>query len=251
MNADTRPPFNFLLYGISQVIVVIATIPRFLPKTIKFLSLLFAGYVSFDIIYTQTTGSKEGNVALGSAIIGQFFIAIDYLLLSPSEDLRDLDDKDTSKITEKSFKKRALWALKLYANPRGIGCSHEPAHLPLRPSPSTPRWKFVASRFSRFIVYLFLCSMTQKALVSNPGLTSPGMVISEASFYWRVLGVACFGLAAICSISAVQSALAIICVGSGISSPDRWPLLFGSLLDAWSIQRFWRRVWHQMFRRVS
>ena len=248
MDTDTRPPFNFLSYGFSQVVVIIATIPGFLPKFIKFLAVLFFGWVTFDTIFTRTTGSKGGNFGLGSMILAQFFCVIDLVLLTPSENSRD---KDTSGITERPFGKRALWALELYMNPRGIGWSHEPSRLPPRPSPSTPRWEFVVSRISRIIVCLILECLAAAAIASNPGATSAGKVMSEAPFHWRALGVASFGLAAICALSAMHSALAAIFVGCGFSSPERWPLLFGSLLDAWSIRRFWRQVWHQVLRKVN
>jgi len=251
MDTDTRRPFNVLLYGFSQIVVIIATIPGFLPKSIQFLAILFVGWISCEIIFTQTTGSKSGNLALGSAILAQFHRAVDLVLLTPFEDLKDLGDKDTSKITERSFGKRVLWVLKLYTNPRGIGLSYEPSHLPPRFSPSTSRWKFVVSRISRFIICLFLASVAEVATASNPGATDPRKLMSEAPFHWRALGVASFGLTAVCSMIMIQAALAAIFVGCGLSSPESWPLLFGSFLDAWSIRRFWRRFWHQMLRKVS
>jgi len=241
MDPDTRPPLNFLLYGFSQVVAIVATIPGFLPKYMKILAILFFGWVTFETVFIRTTGSKAGNFGLGSMIIGQFFCLIDLVLLTPH----------TSRITERSFSQRVLWTLKLYINPRGIGWSHEPSRLPPRPSPSTPRWEFVVSKISRVIVCVILELLAEVAFASNPGTNSAGKVLSEAPFHWRALGVASFGLAAFSSLSAIHSALAAFSVGCGFSSPERWPLLFGSLLDAWSIQRFWRLVWHQTLRKVD
>ena len=54
-----------------------------------------------------------------------------------------------------------------------------------------------------------------------------------------------------CMIFGGHSAVAAGAVGSGLSSPEKWTLLFGSPLEAWSIGRFWRRFWHQDVQRVS
>jgi hypothetical protein len=181
MDPDTRPPFNFLLYGFCQVVAIIATIPGF----IKILAVLFFGWETFDTVLIRTTGSKAGNFGVGSVIVAQFFCVIDLVLLTPAENLKD---KDTSRITERSFGKRVLWALELYINPRGIGWSHEPSHLPPRPSPSTPGWDFVVSKISHVIVCVILECLAEVAITSNPGITNEGMVLSEAPFHWRALG---------------------------------------------------------------
>jgi len=44
--------------------------------------------------------------------------------------------------------------------------------------------------------------------------------------------------------------LSAVVVGCGYSSPERWPRLFGSFFELWSVGRFWRRFWHQGIRRI-
>lgn len=41
---------------------------------------------------------------------------------------------------------------------------------------------------------------------------------------------------------------AFAAVGSGISSPKSWRPQFGSIMDAFSLRRFWGQVWHQNLR---
>lgn len=45
--------------------------------------------------------------------------------------------------------------------------------------------------------------------------------------------------------------LCLIIVGSFLSTPDRWPSLFGNPMDLYTVRHFWGRYWHQMFRNVG
>jgi hypothetical protein len=250
-NTSDRRPFDVVLFGISLAIQVVVSIPSFLPKFARVLGILLVGYIYYQIIFTQTTGDLAGDFGLGSAILAQYLIGADYALFTSPDNLMDHRDGKSSKVSQRSFKKRVQWTLRLHSNPRGIGWAHEPSHLPDRPSPSTPRSMFV---FSRILFAIGCASMIGVIYVvdaSNPGLTTPGMLLSEAPLHWRALGAACFGGGGIFLISALNSILAAIVVGCGYSSPERWPWLFGSNFRVWSITRFWRRFWHQMIRRVN
>ena len=251
MVPDDRPPFNVALFAFSQVIVVIATIPAFLPKFAKVLAVLLVGWVSCHIVFTQTTGDKGGDQGIGTFLLAHYLEVIEYVLLTRPDDLRDIQDKDTTKVAERSFKNRVIWAMKLYTNPRGIGCIHEGPNIHNRPSPSTSRWKFVVYRTTHTVISVFVIRVAWVVNAFNPALTTPGKVLSDAPFHLRALGVAGFAVAGAGVISAVHSTLAVITVGCGFSSPERWPYLFGTPLRAWSVKRFWRRVWHQLLRKVS
>ena len=246
-----RRPFSVVLYCISLAILIAASIPSFLPKVARVLAVLLVGYIHYEIIFTQTTGDFAVDLTLGSAFVVQYLIGADYALLSSPEDLLDYCDRDSLKVSQRSFKKRLQWTLRLHANPRGIGWAHEPANLPPRPSPSTPRFKFVVSRILYIIGCFFGLGMVYVLDASNPGLTTPGMLLIEAPLHWRALGVTSFGLGGFLTISALNSMLSAVVVGCGYSSPARWPTLFGSLFELWSIRNFWGRFWHQTIRRVN
>jgi len=248
MVPDDRPPFNVALFALSQVIIIVATIPAFLPKFAKVLAVLFVGWAFCYIVFTQTTGDKGGDNGIGSGLLAHYFVVIDYVLLTRPDDLRNIKD---TKMAERSFRSRVVWAMKLYANPRGIGCVHEVPNIQNRPSPSTPRWEFVVNR--AIYIVMSICAMGLALVVNafNPALTTPGKVLTDAPLHLRALGVAGFAVAGASLLSALHSSLAVITVGCGFSSPERWPYLFGTPLQAWSIKRFWRRVWHQNLRRVS
>lgn len=251
MDANDRRPFEVVLYGISLALLIVASIPSFLPKSARVLVVLFVGYIHYRTIFTQTTGDFASDLGSGSGFLSQYLIGSAYALFLSPEDLVDYCDGEVLKVTQRPFRKRVEWTLRLYSNPRGIGWAHEPLHLPHRPSSSTPRWKFFFSRILFAIGCFSSIGVVYVVNASNPGLTTPGLLLSEASLPWRLLGVIGFGLGGIFMISGVNSLLSAVIVGCGYSSPSRWPWLFGSPFQLWSIRRFWRRFWHQMIRGVS
>ena len=251
METTDRRPFDVVLFCISLAIQIVVSIPSFLPKFARVLGTLLVGYIHYQIIFTQTTGDYAVDFALGSAILAQYFTGADYALFTSPEKLMDYRDGDASKVAQRSFKKRLQWTLKLYSNPRGIGWADEPSHLPNRPSPSTPRSTFVFSRLLFVIGCISAIGVIYVVDASNPGLTTPGMLLSEAPLHWRALGAAGFGWGGVFALSALNSILASVVVGCGYSSPERWPRFFGSHFQVWSVTRFWRRFWHQAIRRVN
>ena len=238
MVPDDRPPFNVVLLALSQAIVIIATVPAFLPKFAKILVVLLVGWVFCYIISTQTTGDKGGDNGIGSALLAHYLAVIDYVLLTRPDDLRNIRDKDTTKMAERSFRSRVIWAMKLYTNPRGIGRVHEVPNIQNRPLPSTPRWKFVVNRATYTVISVSAVGVALVVNAFNPALTTPGKVLTDAPLHLRALGVVGFAVAGAGLLSAIHSSLAAITVGCGFSSPERWPYLFGTPLQAWSIKRF-------------
>src|SRR5258707_1929616 len=251
MDKSDRKPFDFVLFGISLAIQTLVSIPSFLPKFARVLGVLIVGYIYYRIIFTQTTGDFAADLAIGSGILANYLVGADYALITSPETLMDYCGGNSLKIAQRSFKKRLQWTLRLYTNPRGVGWAHEPSLLPNRPSPSTSRREFVFSRVLCIIGCVLGIGVIYVVDASNPGLTTPGMLLSEAPLHWRGLGTTCFGLGGVFAISGVNSILAAFFVGCGYSSPERWPWIFGSPFQLWSITRLWRRFWHQMIRRVN
>src|SRR5260221_6855014 len=161
MSTDHRKPFNCTLFIASHIIIFLVTIPAFMPRSAQVIALILVGWYFYQVIFTQTTGDFSNDFGLGSAIIGQYLVALDLGLLTPPEQLKDFYDKDQTSVTQRPLKKRIIWALKLYLNPRGIGWTHEPSHLPHRPSPSTPRSRFVFSR----VVFAIFCFLTIQGML--------------------------------------------------------------------------------------
>ena len=60
---------------------------------------------------------------------------------------------------------------------------------------------------------------------------------------WLVFQFIWYGYALYTSLHAI---LSIFFVGTGIDSPEEWPPLYGSLKEAYTIQRFWGKFWHKL-----
>jgi len=181
----------------------------------------------------------------------QLVFAFDQLFLSHPNDLKNLVDKNPKKVTERSFKERFAWAVSLYTNPRGIGWAHEPPALSNQRPPPTNRWTFVWSRLVRLLRWIVVGGAAIVINASNPALATPGKVLSQATLPLRALGAAGYGVGGCAGMGAIHTAISIFAVGSGLSNPSGWLDLFGSPVEVWSIQRFWRRGWHQLLRKVG
>jgi hypothetical protein len=154
------------------------------------------------------------------------------MFITHPDTLHNLQDSRGGKITERPFKQRVVWAYNLYTNPRGIGWAHESQRLPSRPPPSTPRWKFVGTQLLFALLSILLECIGHVLNASNPGMTTPGVLLSQSALRWRALGVASFGAAAFARINALHCVLSASVVACGLSTPERWPCLFGSPLQA-------------------
>lgn len=246
MNTDHRKSLDGTLLLASEVILIIASIPAFVPKLARVVTFVVLGLYFYHVIFTQTTGDFDQDLILGSSIIFQYISFLDYALLTPPENLKDLSDKDPTRVTQRPLKKRVLWIFKLMSNPRGIGWAHEPSHLP--PRPSTPRSKFVISRLALSAICCFLVVAGRSVL--SVVYADASMLLIDAPLHRRVVGVLSFGLSGFSVLCGVNAIISAVVVGCGISSPERWPRLFGSPLEVWSIRNFWRRFWHQLIRKV-
>ena len=170
----------------------------------------------------------------------QLVFAFDQLFLSHPNDLKNLVDKNPKKVTERSFKERFAWAVSLYTNPRGIGWAHEPPALSNQRPPPTNRWAFVWSRLVRLLRWIVVGGA---AIVINAS--------NSATLPLRALGAAGYSVGGCAGLGAIHTAVSIFAVGSGLSNPSGWLDLFGSPVEVWNIQRFWRRGWHQLLRKVG
>jgi len=248
MGTDHRKSLDGTLFLASQIIVILVTTPAFIPRPAQVIALILIGWYFYQAIFTQTTGDFNKDFALGSALPIQYMVALNYAFLTATDELKNFHDEDRTLVSQRSLKKRIIWTLKLHSNPRGIGWAHEPSHLPSRPSPSTPRSRFVLSRILLVAICFLVLIGTQHFDAVYVGSVLTG---NPAPLHWRMLGVLFFGLSSVCMIFGVNATISAGVVGCGFSSPERWPLLFGSPLQLWSIRRFWRRFWHQMIRGVS
>ena len=239
MDDTNRGHFNGILFGLFQLINILSIIPGGRP-VLKWIAFVILSWISYHLITKTTTQDLIVDVSLGSAILTQLVVVFDMIFITHPDTLRNFQDSYSGKITERPFKERALWAYNLYTNPRGIGWAHESPHLPNRPSPSTPRWRFVGVRVIRALFYIVLERIAHLFNSLNPGLTTPGVPFSHSALQWRVLGVVGNGVGAYARLNLMHCLLSASVVACGFSAPERWPNLFGSPLLAWNVQQFWR-----------
>jgi len=249
--ANSSKPFSPGLFGLSQAIVIVCMVPGFLPKSLHILAFALITGISFTLISTQTTGDLSGDFGVGSAIMTQLVFVFDQIFLSHPNELRNLADKNPKKVTERSFRERFAWAVSLYTNPRGIGWTHESLSLSNQHPPPTNRWAFVRSRLVRLLRYIVIGGAAIVINASNPALATPRKTLSQATLPLRALGAAGYGVGGCAGMGTIHTAVSIFAVGSGLSNPNGWPDLFGSPVEVWSVQRFWRRGWHQLLRKVG
>ena len=234
-----REPFSGFLFGLFQLISILSIIPGG-PPALKWAAFVVLSWISYHLITKTTTQDPTVDIGLGSAILTQLCTTFDMIFITHSDTLTNFKDSHGGKITERPLNERVFWAYSLYTNPRGIGWAHESRHLPTRPSPSTSRWKFVGIQVFRALLCILAECTAYVLNASNPGMTTLDVPLSQSALHWRALGVIGFGVAGYSRINLMHCLLSTIVVGCGFSAPERWPNVFGSPLQAWSVQQFWR-----------
>ncbi|PPQ75608.1 hypothetical protein CVT24_010927 [Panaeolus cyanescens] len=203
-------PFNGFLYGAIQFLSILFIYPTSSRTTFRFilqlLAAVFLGWAGYYLITKTTTKDLAVDLALGSAILTQYMIAIDAIFFTDPTTLRRVGDEPGA-ITKKSFQEKLWWTVDLYTNARGIGWQHEPPHLPKRPHPSMGRWQFVASRLMKAVLCVALENAMYVLNASHPGTTTPGKLLTDAEWRYRALGVLGFAAAGFSRINMLNCSL--------------------------------------------
>ena len=239
MRDTNKGNLNGILLGLLQLTNILSIIPGGRPA-LKGIAFVVSSWITYHLITKTTTQDPAADLGLGSGILSQLFFVFDVMIINHPDTLKNFQDSHSGKITERPFKERALWAYNFYTNPRGIGWAHESRHLPSRPSPSTPRWKFVMVQLIRALLFIVIEFIAHVLNSSNPSMTTLSVPFSHSAFQWRALGVLGVGVAGYARINLMHCLVSAGVVACGFSAPERWPNLFGSPLLAWSVRQFWR-----------
>jgi len=183
------------------------------------------------------------------------FHASDYLLLCDAQ--RDLRFMGQAKpISERPLGEKLVWALRLLSNPRGVGWNFEPtSHLPPRPPPSArePRWRYVLKQVLWIAVYYPIRHTTSQWNLSNPrygrNIVAANIDRNAFPWWWRVTIWATI-VDAYAMMTMIHCGVSAIAVACYISDAQDWPPLFASPLEAYTLRRYWGRMWHQLYRRI-
>ncbi|KAI6044222.1 hypothetical protein EDC04DRAFT_2890001 [Pisolithus marmoratus] len=168
------------------------------------------------------------------------------LLVRPLEEYRHESDKVPA--YQLPFIKRFFWLLKMTYSPRGIGWSFmaENSVVPVDSRHRT-RASFIASRLRWFFSHYMLFEAATLYENCNPVFLSKASVTSQG-YIMQCFNVAALPCQLYAGLTCVHCALAILAVGANLDEPQAWPQPFGRWENAFTIRKFWGKVWHQMLR---
>ncbi|GJE95597.1 membrane bound O-acyl transferase family-domain-containing protein [Phanerochaete sordida] len=220
--------------------------PVFATRFSVFAALLAATviYVSLNSGSTGELSSYVAAVEMGNAC---FLAALLLLLRDPVRDCRHEAQKEEA--AQMPYWRRLWWALSLTYSHRGVGWNYQVAHLPLRPTHT--RRNFIASRIARLALHGLLMDVVHSYMSLDPILSASRDTVAELRLQRPWLFVFDSGVWVLyfyTGYNIVYDALSLAAVASGCSEPNAWPVSFGRWTDAYTVRRFWGRVWHQMLR---
>ncbi|KAF9444042.1 hypothetical protein P691DRAFT_737046 [Macrolepiota fuliginosa MF-IS2] len=263
-----RSPYSPLLHFLTQFLVFLTLIlPASFPTTLRRLFFLPIAAIVYHIAFRSSSGDITTDVGIGPAVISQGIIALDFVLLhDPRKHLRrkpaggNLESEGTEgdrRLADDggpgiTIRQRVDWALALLVNPRGYGWSFEPAPgvLPVRPSVEITRTRFLLGQLGKVL----LCATIEVAAYilndANPIMhLKTGIWRSDINLAWKIIAILGIAAAGYARVNMLYCLSAVATVAIGVSKPQAWPDLFGSIWEAWSVNAFWSRVWHQLIRR--
>ncbi|KAJ3496813.1 hypothetical protein NMY22_g19764 [Coprinellus aureogranulatus] len=213
--------------------------------------LLFLPICSMTAFYFYTRSHDLMIDFSNAAFISMnLFMMSDFLLLTDVQnELRRKGERADVHVSQQPFFDRLKWAFDLLTSNRGVGWEHEPsAYLPHWRTTAKTRLAGVRQQFLGLAEAGALYVIAEVLFVVNPSFRTDGPPFHSQP-WWLWPSVLAHVLAARSGITGVYSIAGIVSISLGLSEPNRWPPLFGSFLDAYTVQNVWGRVWHQMFRR--
>ncbi|KAG6328425.1 hypothetical protein ID866_10664 [Astraeus odoratus] len=166
------------------------------------------------------------------------------LLTQPLREFHHISDKVPAH--QLPFLRRFFWIMGTTG--RGIGWSFEDKHC-IRPVDVRHRTRasFVASRLRGIIVLYIVLDITHIYSLCNPVFLS-GAPIAEQGYFVKCINFLVYFFTGYASLTIVYDIMAVVAVATNLYQPTLWPSPFGHVKDAYTIRRYWGRVWHQFTR---
>ena len=142
--------------------------------------------------------------------------------------------------------KKTWWMLDLAYSPRMVGWVQEPRNgIPPHPPPS--RRTFLWKSFLKLIKNVIISDFAQSVLALSPAfdnrvhdpIDGPETYLAAVPLLRRVPYVLSHIIRLRTSMSAVNNAIALVCVGLCNSSPTLWPDVWGRWRDAYTVRKLW------------
>ncbi|KAL2802347.1 membrane bound O-acyl transferase family-domain-containing protein [Aspergillus granulosus] len=144
------------------------------------------------------------------------------------------------------------WSVELWSCWRGQGWNFVDQHLPRGAEQKQSRWEFLVSNAGRVLLNQYISDLVRRYAFCA---LWPTQVEGHIDFNSLPL-LNRHGLVALqlirdsLMLDSEYRKASILFVGLHLSTPDRWPSLFGNIRDLYTVRNFWGRVWHQIFRQI-
>jgi len=213
-----------------------------------FLFLPVLGMSMYMILFT-TTGKDSKDQVSWALITTTLFQGSDMLLINDVAEFRLVGQKTPT--NDLTLFQRYKWALRLLTAPRAIGWAHEPRHvLPEHPPENQRRWDFLKKQSLSVLTYFIITDIVHTSIALYPPFQRNGISLASGIYPIRLLNTALFFARIWAHMSFYYTLTSVVAVALHITEPSEWPPLFGRWSDAYTVNRFWSRTWHQVFRRV-
>jgi hypothetical protein len=178
---------------------------------------------------------------MGSYLFTVFFDAMDFLVLRDAQKEVRMEGQKLGEIENESFMERLKWSATLVMSQRGIGWIDPSApQVPrIPPAPTEGRKALVLAKLRELGFNLIMFDLVGFLNRANPCFKKNGPPVGEAPFLWRVALMFGFAAGEYLVLTTLHRVYCVLSVGFGMSEPRHWPSLFGSILEAYTIRRFW------------
>ncbi|EFI28251.1 toxin biosynthesis protein [Coprinopsis cinerea okayama7 len=212
--------------------------------------LTFASIVCLAVcLFLNPTGSAYRDYTIGCSAAIRVFMMSDFLLLNDPLKFRKLNEPAPPPSSEASLSVRLKRSFDLVYAPRGVGWTHRIRGMAnSAPNKSTATLPFLAKRMKIFVVQFILYELADLVIQANQHF--PPLLSDK--WWLRALVVIAHLTELRTRLLMTYELIIIGRVVTGLSEPDEseWPPLFGSVLEVYTVRRFWGQFWHQVLRRM-
>ena len=232
-----NPQYNFGHHALIELFFIFVYTVRN-PTRQKLAFLVLCGLVVHALLFRRMVGLTPlpfRDMAAGMRLTTLLVYASNDLLLHNAlKDYRYLGDKRD--MATEPFFSRLWWSAQVWANPRGVGWTHELKGLPPKPAKTT-RLRFIVYLVADLLFWLVVYDLHKIILRRNPYYTREQHVEGWQKL-WRLHSFG-YGINMMAEVIMCFRLIAIGAIALGLSKPEGWPAPFGSLKDTHSLSSFW------------
>ncbi|KAL4882129.1 membrane bound O-acyl transferase family-domain-containing protein [Aspergillus karnatakaensis] len=146
---------------------------------------------------------------------------------------------------------KVRWSVELWSCWRGQGWNFVDEHLPQGAEQTQSRWEFLVSQAGRVLLNQYISNLVRSYAFCALWPKGEGHIdFNSIPLLHRHGLVALQLIRDSLMLDAEYRKASILVVGLHLSTPDRWPGLFGNVRDLYTVRNFWGRVWQQIFRQI-